>query len=129
MPNLAISLHATTEEQRDRLVPINRKYGLERSARRLPPFPAQAAQRITFEYVLLDEVNDTPRRRAPAGQAAERDQGEGQPAAAERSGRAFRSSGRQTIASTASRRSWPITASRCRCASPAAATSAPPAVS
>ena len=29
MPNLAISLHSTTEEQRDRLVPINRKYGLQ----------------------------------------------------------------------------------------------------
>ena len=40
MPNLAISLHATTEEQRDLLVPINRKYGLEGAARRLPPLPA-----------------------------------------------------------------------------------------
>ena len=44
MPNLAISLHATTEDQRDLLVPINRKYGLEGTARRLPPVPAQAAR-------------------------------------------------------------------------------------
>ena len=44
MPNLAISLHATTEEQRDLLVPINRKYGLDGAARRLPPLPRQAAR-------------------------------------------------------------------------------------
>jgi hypothetical protein len=43
MPNLAISLHATTEEQRDLLVPDEPKYGLADS-RGLPPLPAQAAR-------------------------------------------------------------------------------------
>ena len=53
MPNLAISLHAPTEEQRDLLVPINRKYGVDGTSRRVPALPAEAPQRITFEYVLL----------------------------------------------------------------------------
>ena len=44
MPNLAISLHATTEDQRDLLVPINRKYGLQGAARRVPALPGQAPQ-------------------------------------------------------------------------------------
>ena len=44
MPNLAISLHATTDEQRDELVPINRKYGVDGHPRRLPAVPAEAAQ-------------------------------------------------------------------------------------
>jgi 23S rRNA (adenine2503-C2)-methyltransferase len=60
MPNLAISLHSTTEEQRDRLVPVNRKYGLEELLDACRRFPLKRRQRITFEYVLLNEVNDTP---------------------------------------------------------------------
>jgi 23S rRNA (adenine2503-C2)-methyltransferase len=60
MPNLAISLHATTEEQRDRLVPINRKYGLEDLLEACRRFPLKRRNRITFEYVLLADVNDTP---------------------------------------------------------------------
>lgn len=60
MPNLAISLHATTEEQRDLLVPINRKYGLKELLDACRRFPLKRRERITFEYVLLNEVNDTP---------------------------------------------------------------------
>jgi 23S rRNA (adenine2503-C2)-methyltransferase len=60
MPNLAISLHATTDEQRSRLVPINRKYGLQQLLEACRRFPIKRRNRITFEYVLLDGVNDTP---------------------------------------------------------------------
>jgi 23S rRNA (adenine2503-C2)-methyltransferase len=60
MPNLAISLHGTTEAQRDVLVPINRKYRLEELIEVCKRFPLRRRRRITFEYVLLDAVNDTP---------------------------------------------------------------------
>jgi 23S rRNA (adenine2503-C2)-methyltransferase len=60
MPNLAISLHATTEEQRDMLVPVNRKYGLKELLDACRRFPLKRRNRITFEYVMLNEVNDTP---------------------------------------------------------------------
>ena len=60
MPNLAISLHATTEDQRDALVPVNRKYGLEDILAAARKFPMKRRNRITFEYVLLRGVNDTP---------------------------------------------------------------------
>jgi 23S rRNA (adenine2503-C2)-methyltransferase len=60
MPNLAISLHATTEDQRDLLVPINRKYGLKELLDACRKFPVKRRERITFEYVLLGDVNDTP---------------------------------------------------------------------
>lgn len=60
MPNLAISLHSTTEEQRDLLVPINRKYGLKELLDACRRFPLKRRERITFEYVMLQGVNDTP---------------------------------------------------------------------
>jgi 23S rRNA (adenine2503-C2)-methyltransferase len=60
MPNLAVSLHATTDEQRNRLVPINRKYPLEALIDACRRFPVKRRNRITFEYVLLAGVNDTP---------------------------------------------------------------------
>ena len=59
MPNLAISLHGTTEAQRDALVPINRKYSLEQLMDACRRFPLRRRGRITFEYVLLAGVNDT----------------------------------------------------------------------
>jgi 23S rRNA (adenine2503-C2)-methyltransferase len=59
MPNLAISLHATTEDQRDMLVPINRKYGLKELLDACRRFPIKRRARITFEYVMLKDVNDT----------------------------------------------------------------------
>lgn len=60
MPNLAISLHATTEDQREALVPVNRKYGLIEILDACRRFPLKRRSRITFEYVLLRDVNDTP---------------------------------------------------------------------
>lgn len=60
MPNLAISLHATTEEQRGKIVPINRKYSLRDLIDACRRFPLAKRRRITFEYVLLNGVNDTP---------------------------------------------------------------------
>lgn len=60
MPNLAISLHSTTEDQRDTLVPVNRKYGLQDLLDACRAFPLKRRRRITFEYVLLAGVNDTP---------------------------------------------------------------------
>src|SRR5918995_4264808 len=59
MPNLAISLHATTEDQRDMLVPINRKYGLKELLDACRRFPVKRRERITFEYVMLAGVNDS----------------------------------------------------------------------
>ncbi len=60
MPNLAISLHATTEEQRAAIVPPSKKYGLQAVIEACKRFPVRKRSRITFEYVLLDGVNDTP---------------------------------------------------------------------
>jgi 23S rRNA (adenine2503-C2)-methyltransferase len=60
MPNLAISLHATTDEQRSALVPPNRKYPLAAILDACRRFPLRHRNRITFEYVMLAGVNDTP---------------------------------------------------------------------
>jgi len=60
MPNLAVSLHATTEAQRDLLVPLNRKYNIADVIEACRQFPLTRRSRITFEYVMLAGVNDTP---------------------------------------------------------------------
>jgi 23S rRNA (adenine2503-C2)-methyltransferase len=60
MPNLAISLHAPTDLQRGELVPINRKYGVSDIIAACKRFPLKKRSRITFEYVLLAGVNDSP---------------------------------------------------------------------
>jgi 23S rRNA (adenine2503-C2)-methyltransferase len=60
MPNLAISLHAPTDAQRGDLVPINRKYGVDDIIAACKRFPVRKRSRITFEYVLLSGVNDSP---------------------------------------------------------------------
>jgi 23S rRNA (adenine2503-C2)-methyltransferase len=60
MPNLAISLHATTEAQRVAIVPPAKKYSLEDILEACRRFPLKKRSRITFEYVLLEAVNDTP---------------------------------------------------------------------
>ena len=59
MPNLAISLHATTEELRSRLVPPNQKYPLGDILEACRRFPLKKRSRITFEYVMLADVNDS----------------------------------------------------------------------
>ena len=57
---LAISLHATNDELRDELVPINRKYPIAELLEACRTYPgASNARRITFEYVMLKGVNDT----------------------------------------------------------------------
>jgi 23S rRNA (adenine2503-C2)-methyltransferase len=59
MPNLAISLHATTEEQRAAIVPPTKKYSLHDILDACRRFPLSKRSRITFEYVMLDGVNDS----------------------------------------------------------------------
>ncbi len=59
MPNLAISLHATTDEQRTGIVPPNRKYSLQAVIDACRRFPLKKRNRITFEYVMLNGVNDS----------------------------------------------------------------------
>lgn len=55
---LAISLHACNNELRDRLVPLNRKYPLETLLAAVKRYVEESGRRATFEYILLDEVND-----------------------------------------------------------------------
>jgi 23S rRNA (adenine2503-C2)-methyltransferase len=57
--NLAISLHAPTDEVRSQLMPVNRGGGLEALLAACRRFPLAVRQRMTFEYVLLDQVNDS----------------------------------------------------------------------
>ncbi len=58
---LAISLHAVTDEIRDVIVPINKKYPIKELMAACRAYPGlNNARRITFEYVMLDGVNDTP---------------------------------------------------------------------
>jgi len=59
MPNLAISLHASTEDQRASIVPPTRKYSLHALLDACRRFPLKKRRRITFEYVLLAGVNDS----------------------------------------------------------------------
>jgi 23S rRNA (adenine2503-C2)-methyltransferase len=58
--NLAVSLHAVTKDVRDEIVPINKKYGLEDLLQACADYPgASNARRITFEYVMLKDKNDS----------------------------------------------------------------------
>ena len=59
--NLAVSLHAVTDELRDRIVPLNRKYPIAELLAACRTYPGVGnTRRITFEYVMLKGVNDTP---------------------------------------------------------------------
>lgn len=58
---LAVSLHAPNDELRNELVPINRKYPLAELMQACKDhFPADSKRKVTFEYVMLKDVNDTP---------------------------------------------------------------------
>lgn len=57
--NLAISLHATNDELRSDIMPINRKYPLAELMQACRDYPLDARRRITFEYVMLKDVNDS----------------------------------------------------------------------
>ena len=58
-PNLAISLNAATDAVRDRLMPVNRKWNIAALLDACRRFPLAERRRITFEYVLIDGVNDS----------------------------------------------------------------------
>jgi 23S rRNA (adenine2503-C2)-methyltransferase len=59
-PNLAISLNASSNEQRDRIMPINRKYPLEKLLEACRKYPLRPREWLLFEYVLLGGFNDSP---------------------------------------------------------------------
>ena len=56
--NLAVSLHAADDLTRDLLMPINKKYNMERLLDAINQIPLKANRRITYEYLLVDKVND-----------------------------------------------------------------------
>ncbi len=58
-PRLAISLSGTTDEQRTGLIPLNKRYGLDELMATLRAYPLRERERLTFEYVMLDGVNDS----------------------------------------------------------------------
>ena len=57
--NLAVSLNATTDRVREALMPVNRKYPLKKLLKACREFPLPPNRRITFEYVLIDKINDS----------------------------------------------------------------------
>ena len=59
-PKLAVSLNASTNEQRDQIMPINPKYPIEALLDACREYPLRPWERLTFEYVLLGGFNDTP---------------------------------------------------------------------
>ena len=59
IPNLAISLNATTDDLRTSLMPINRKWNIQALLEACRQFPLESRRRITFEYVLLGGMNDS----------------------------------------------------------------------
>ncbi|MBF0382036.1 MAG: 23S rRNA (adenine(2503)-C(2))-methyltransferase RlmN [Magnetococcales bacterium] len=58
--NIAISLHSVRDEVRDELVPINKKYNLAALRKGASEYPLKGNRSITWEYVMLDGVNDSP---------------------------------------------------------------------
>lgn len=59
-PKLAISLNASSNQQRDQVMPINRKYPLEKLLAACKDYPLRPWEHLTFEYVLLGGFNDSP---------------------------------------------------------------------
>jgi 23S rRNA (adenine2503-C2)-methyltransferase len=57
---LAVSLHAARPELRDVLVPLNRRYPVADVVDAAARFAAQTGRRVTYEYVMIDAINDTP---------------------------------------------------------------------
>jgi 23S rRNA (adenine2503-C2)-methyltransferase len=57
--NLAVSLNATTDELRNRIMPVNRSYPLKELLKACKEFPLPGRRKVTFEYVMLGGVNDT----------------------------------------------------------------------
>jgi 23S rRNA (adenine2503-C2)-methyltransferase len=59
-PKLALSLNASSNEQRDKIMPINRKYPIEDLLAACARYPLRPWEHLTFEYVLLGGINDAP---------------------------------------------------------------------
>jgi 23S rRNA (adenine2503-C2)-methyltransferase len=59
-PRLAVSLNAADDATRSRLMPVNRRHPLDELLRACREFPLPRGERITFEYILLDGINDAP---------------------------------------------------------------------
>jgi 23S rRNA (adenine2503-C2)-methyltransferase len=59
-PKLAISLNGSSNEQRDKIMPINRKYPIEDLIEACERYPLRSWEHLTFEYVLLGGLNDSP---------------------------------------------------------------------
>jgi 23S rRNA (adenine2503-C2)-methyltransferase len=59
-PKLAISLNASSDEVRDALMPVNKKYPLKMLLEACRNYPLRPWEHLTFEYVMLEEVNDSP---------------------------------------------------------------------
>ncbi len=57
--NLAVSLNATTDELRDRIMPVNRRYPIRELLKACKAFPLPGRRKVTFEYVMLGGINDT----------------------------------------------------------------------
>jgi 23S rRNA (adenine2503-C2)-methyltransferase len=58
--NLAVSLNATTDELRDRIMPVNRQYPLKALLQACREFPLPSRRKITIEYVMIGGINDSP---------------------------------------------------------------------
>jgi len=58
-PNLAISLHAPNDSLRTQIMPINRRYPLDALFNALRQYPVTRTRRLTFEYILIDDLNDS----------------------------------------------------------------------
>lgn len=58
--HLALSLHSPFDEVRDRLMPVNHKWPVERVVQAMRDYSRATGRKVTFEYLLIDRVNDTP---------------------------------------------------------------------
>jgi len=61
---LSVSLHAPDDETRNRLMPVNRKYGVDEVLRACEAYFAKTGRRVSLEYTLIKGINDTPRHAA-----------------------------------------------------------------
>jgi 23S rRNA (adenine2503-C2)-methyltransferase len=69
---LAISLHGATDEVRQQIMPVNRKYPLAELLDACAHYTRHKKQRLTFEYILIDQLNDTPEQAAALSRHAKR---------------------------------------------------------
>jgi len=69
---LAISLHGATDEVRQQIMPVNRKYPLAELLDACEYHAAKKKQRLTFEYILIEEINDRPEHAADLARVAKR---------------------------------------------------------